>query len=413
MYSPPPMDGFSPPPMSDFSPPPLSDMSPIRDFPPSINGFNPGEEEDEDIIDDDLDLPISDEQFDLTGLSDKINSLELNKINNLPPREILELQKESSQHMIISETAIDIEKLDEVCEKVHSKPSIDNDIQAIDQSSDITPPPEVEDTVIVDGYLEVRESEEDTAQAEQMDENPGGVVKNEDESKEGESSKDVEIEDQFEESPPKEKPHFDIESSKEPDHDIEDQFEEEKSKTEEPPFKSSIQLNVVHQVGEDDNWGDFAETKAVVEENSNWGNFESIPACNDVGASSDNRDIEFDDSDDEFGDFGEVTEAAPDQAQSLTASEQDSIVKSLELLSEKSEELLQTVFASFITNEDSDKEDNGDVGEELVSVVMKENSVFKLCENPCSCPALELQWRDSASYNVIMNTLGIDSRVLV
>ena len=90
MYSPPPMDGFSPPPMSD--------LSPIRDFPPPINGF-PSDEDEDDLVDQDLDFDfaMNDAQFDVTGLSDKLNSLELDKISNLPPREILELKKQSTE----------------------------------------------------------------------------------------------------------------------------------------------------------------------------------------------------------------------------------------------------------------------------------------------------------------------------
>ena len=93
MYSPP-LDGFSPPPMSDFSPPPLSDLSPLRDFPPPINGFSSGETEEEDG---EYNFGLGDTQYDLTGLSDKINILQLEKMKSLPPREILELKRESSE----------------------------------------------------------------------------------------------------------------------------------------------------------------------------------------------------------------------------------------------------------------------------------------------------------------------------
>ena len=56
------------------------------DFPPDCSS----PEEDEEDLEEDTD-------YDLTGLSDKLHSLELRKISNLPPREILELQKASDE----------------------------------------------------------------------------------------------------------------------------------------------------------------------------------------------------------------------------------------------------------------------------------------------------------------------------
>ena len=47
-----------------------------------FSGLGDSEEDDED----EDDLEGTDESFDLTGLSDKLNSLEIHRISNLPPR---------------------------------------------------------------------------------------------------------------------------------------------------------------------------------------------------------------------------------------------------------------------------------------------------------------------------------------
>ena len=60
-------------------PPPL-------DFPPDCSSPESGADDDEEPDEDDL-----------TGLSDKLHTLELSKISNLPPREIRELQKASEE----------------------------------------------------------------------------------------------------------------------------------------------------------------------------------------------------------------------------------------------------------------------------------------------------------------------------
>ena len=50
---------------------------------------------------------------------------------------------------------------------------------------------------------------------------------------------------------------------------------------------------------------------------------------------------------------------------------------------------------------------------DLVALVLAEGAMFETISNPASCPALDHQWRDSAAHQLIMATLGIDSRVLV
>jgi len=84
MYSP---DNFSPPPMEDMSP--TTGFPPPLDFPPDCSSPESGAADEEELEEDG--------DYDLTGLSDKLHTLELRKISNLPPREILELQKASEE----------------------------------------------------------------------------------------------------------------------------------------------------------------------------------------------------------------------------------------------------------------------------------------------------------------------------
>jgi len=94
--SPPQMGGFSPPPMDNFGPPPMSSFSP-----PPINGFSPPPLDDsDDVIGDHFGLRrhsdmSDDNSFDLTGFSEKMKKIEIEKMKHLPPREILEIQRES------------------------------------------------------------------------------------------------------------------------------------------------------------------------------------------------------------------------------------------------------------------------------------------------------------------------------
>lgn len=92
---------------------------------------------------------------------------------------------------------------------------------------------------------------------------------------------------------------------------------------------------------------------------------------------------------------------------SIQGSDSSTIVKTLETLSEASAKLLLSVFVN-LGSLDEDTEQLF-----LDNVVMEENELFETISNPASCPALDHQWRDSAAHKVIMETLGIDSRVLL
>ena len=154
-------------------------------------------------------------------------------------------------------------------------------------------------------------------------------------------------------------------------------------------------------------------------EQEGWGDFDSAPGeCDETGQEwsqppisepvpSHDTPLEFDDSDDEFGDFGEADTNVKVEKNTKQVSDSSTIVKTLETLSEASAQLLMSVFVPL-----------GDLDEEtdqlsLDNVVMEENGIFETISNPASCPALDHQWRDSAAHKVIMETLGVDSRVLV
>ena len=66
-----------------------SGFPPPLDFPPDCSSPESGAADEEELEEDG--------DYDLTGLSDKLHTLELRKISNLPPREILELQKASEE----------------------------------------------------------------------------------------------------------------------------------------------------------------------------------------------------------------------------------------------------------------------------------------------------------------------------
>ena len=124
-------------------------------------------------------------------------------------------------------------------------------------------------------------------------------------------------------------------------------------------------------------------------------------------ASSHDTPLQFDDSDDEFGDFGEADTSVKVEEDKIQVSDSSTIVKTLETLSEASAQLLRSVFVPLGNLDEETDQLSLDI------VVMEENGIFETISNPASCPALDHQWRDSAAHKVIMETLGVDSRVLV
>jgi len=209
-------------------------------------------------------------------------------------------------------------------------------------------------------------------------------------------------------------------------------------------FKKKQPPNVKEVVSEDGNWGNFEENCfPVCNEDESWGNFGSDSAPVDDGGSAwceaetvaetkvkisgasddiefepwvsnhhthDNRDIVFDDSDDEFGDFGEadiVNNVAVEPELSTQVNE-PSLKLHLQTLSDESCDLIKKLFSS----EQSPDEDE-EPSVLLDQIVLKEGEIFEKIGNPESCLALDHQWKESAAYNIIMSTLGIDSRILL
>ena len=419
MYSPPPLDGFSPPPMSD--------VSPLREYPPPINGFSDSGDDEEDL---DYDFPIEDAEYDLTGLSDKLKSIEIDKISNLPPREILELQKENSEVKNLCINGVPFQENGFACEP----PSIISDNKEAEtntvlQSDVVTEDcervnsPEPPEVLLVNGG-DSKETGEDKFCP---------VLNNElkeescqEESRPGAAETDtspVPSEDYYDkdfnyaEKMEPEEPSGNN-GSEPPENCMAEKCEDTTNQEECISPSNNSTVNAC-----DPDFGDFGDWTTGQEtcgEEEGWGNFDSGP---DQGAEttqdwgqpptsdhvSHEAPLQFDDSDeDEFGDFGEADNSVKlVEEQTMKVSDSSTIVKTLETLSEASAQLLLSVFVPL-----------GDLDEEidqlsLDNVVMEENGIFESISNPASCPALNHQWRDSAAHKVIMETLGIDSRVLV
>jgi len=392
MYSPPPMDGFSPPPMSD--------LSPIRDFPPPINGF-PSDEDEDDLVDQDLDFDfaMNDAQFDVTGLSDKLNSLELDKISNLPPREILELKKQSTEvnsfystkvlenNDIIEDSILPTEELQE--NEITNENNLEEN--GIDSSvSSISDDKQWNDNPVVINHIKENIHSEDCDNHEDVIEKNAQSCENDYEQSETECVDDSDIE---------------------LDHRNIEQLDNREDHTEQ-----------VEDIEDISNVCNFMEDGNGNDDNGDWSNFESVnnvPESNDWTkqsvnendvqiVESDSRGLEFDESDDDdFGDFGEAeTRAVPREPQQSTSS---SILNSLESIANESETIVSSLLTYSVSSQNCDEYDSL----QLESIVMKDETIFEKIEDPASSPALDHQWKDSSTYNLIMATLGIDSRILL
>lgn len=396
MYSPPPLDGFSPPPMSD--------VSPLREYPPPINGFSENEDDEEEL---DYDFPIDDAEYDLTGLSDKLKSLEIDKISNLPPREILELQKESSEVKNLCLNGVPLQENGFKCEP----PSIISEFkEEVLSNEDITETSEQDDSrepteVLVNGRDSNEIGDERLSRgAAETETRPDHVCPVSPDN----SDSDLNIGEEMvaEES-----------CGGFASEDSEKCIVESNEDIENPEVCTSpTNLSKVETIEQD--FGEWTTGNEMSLEDEGWGNFDSGPGEGDEAdqhwaqpRTSDpetpDPPLQFDESDDEFGDFGEADTSAKVEENAVQVSDSSTIVKTLETLSEASAQLLLSVFVNL-----------GSLDEEtdqlfLDNVVMEENGLFETISNPASCPALDHQWRDSAAHKVIMETLGIDSRVLV
>jgi len=482
MYSPPPMDGFSPPPMSDFSPPPMEDLSPLNDFPPTMNGFSPPSDDDEGVgAEDHYDFGICDTSYDLTGLSEKMNSLEFDKIKNLPPREILEMKKESSElnnlysnnlkkesneHMVLGENKFEgangidkhtngvIESDDEgdaFTSDVGEVDPCDNNPPGLSLSEQGDPPMAIQDSESSEVKQEEAEGETVLEYNSTTIDKKGVELKLEtsfsNSCNESEFSKDViNIANNFVNSGTDndedlcEKPNpcnddpdpvDDFGTSEKQKDDI---FEQPKTNNDAPrtqseshtifnqmttAFDAAIEQKEVteNEWGEfpdeskpDDSWGNFNEGP---EESDEWGGFDHSSKVKVVTVQrtteSEVREIEFDDfSDDEFGDFGEA-----DTKQETAAEEvhEQSLSSQLERLEGVGENLINSVFGG--KNKSSSAENISSDELDLEKNVLEDGDIFQPMENPALTPGLDYKWRDSATYTIMLYTLGIDSRVVL
>jgi len=121
------------------------------------------------------------------------------------------------------------------------------------------------------------------------------------------------------------------------------------------------------------------------------------------------RYIEFDDfSHDEFGDFGFAddtntkSDAIPEKVTELSLSTQ---------LERLGEHLITTVYGGKCKAWGAEENCNSEFN--LEKNVLDDGEVFQPLENPALTPGLEYKWRDSSTYTIMLNTLGIDSKVLL
>jgi len=121
------------------------------------------------------------------------------------------------------------------------------------------------------------------------------------------------------------------------------------------------------------------------------------------------RYIEFDDfSHDEFGDFGFAddtntkSDAIPEKVTELSLSTQ---------LERLGEHLITTVYGGKCKAWGAEENCNSEFN--LEKNVLDDGEVFQPLENPALTPGLEYKWRDSSTYTIMLNTLGIDSRVFL
>jgi len=405
MYSP---DGFSPPPMEDMSP--TSGFPPPMDFPPDCSS----PEEDEEDLEGDTD-------YDLTGLSDKLHSLELRKISNLPPREILELQKASDE---LSSRFADSLQVMRIPGKVEGKevnrempplPNSMSDIQSNSPEAHFPPeePPgldlnknraEIIDRLVDSETLapslsqnegELQEnvslgiSDQDMLDCEVPETNLNGISEGCEELDEstlckGEGSQKVETEAVIDDE---ERGDFFSGSCDQ----TEGPSRVQESWNAFPPSTSDDDEDwgEVVKVGEGDQWGDFGEQARAIQ------------AAGDVDVEEEEED------EDEFGDFGEAEEVAPAPVIHVTG-----LADSLLELKDWSE-LEEILGVEKSRLGESDLKTQVGLGPDLSSQVEEDETVWRRLEDPASSPGLDYVWRDSGTYNIVLSTLGIDSRIVL
>jgi len=456
------MDGFSPPPMSDFSPPPMEDLSPLNDFPPPINGFSPPPVGGVDDADDHFDFDINDTSYDLTGLSEKMNSLEFDKINNLPPREILELKKESCELNNLYSNNLKVESSEQLLTSENNNEKISDNKKHVNGEVEVSlSSNEVYENGAFNADIELEVQEvcfDNPLRLTLSDE-----IFNNPEPKSVETLKDS-VEDDCQSSSSELSNNIELEGSNDglveqsedkclttelrcSDENLENKGNvpgekcqnEELTVTEDSRltlseetctnFKHELENEVDFQVDED--WSAFPQETLEPPGETPWGNFEAEAENDDWGDFDDTvtslkvveertkpsevgevREIEFDDcSDDEFGDFGLAEEFDNKSEVIPTKTPELSLSTQLAKLDGVGENLINTVFGGKVKVRGVDEECDSELN--LEHDVLGDIQVFQPMENPASTPGLDYKWRDSATYTILLNTLGIDSRVVL
>jgi len=126
-----------------------------------------------------------------------------------------------------------------------------------------------------------------------------------------------------------------------------------------------------------------------------------IHAAGDVDVEEEEED------EDEFFDFGEVEEVAPAPVIHVTG-----LADSLLELKDWSE-LEEILGVEKSRLGESDLKTQAELGPDLSSQVEKDEIVWRRLEDPASSPGLDYVWRDSGTYNIVLSTLGIDSRIVL
>lgn len=436
----------------------MEDLSPLNDFPPPMNGFSPPPDDEGDDADNHFDFDISDTSYDLTGLSDKMNSLEFDKIKNLPPREILELKKESSELNNLYSNNLKVEPTEHMVQSENNNEStsdqkltngdvhisltvIDNDNDAFNEGELKMDNGDVNCDLNPDLSEEVVEPkamlDDDSMENEVCESNLPDLASSVDK-----DSKDKAVEiptDNFVES----EPSVDADKTENrfvKSDDDDDLFEKPTVWDDPPKPLPSSQINLPNQssptFSEDindekdlppaDEWGEFPYEPKKEADHASWGNFEEGPESGQWGdfdnsstkpeiaddrtKDSEVRDIEFDDfSDDEFGDFGEA-DVKPNAIPEPVKVPELSLSSQLEKLDGVGENLINSVYGGKCKALDAE-EDSSEL--DLEKDVLGDSEVFQPMENPALTPGLDYKWRDSATYTIMLNTLGIDSRVVL
>ena len=342
-------------------PPPL-------DFPPDCSSPESGADDDEEPDEDDL-----------TGLSDKLHTLELSKISNLPPREIRELQKASEElnsrftnslQMTRMPGKEDVEEEEEEEEEEESVlPSVQQSLSENANSTQGCYPMEESPEIDLNQNVPETISEEEGAYQQVFTEHKADEVTSENLPC-NHSNQDMpqcdtletthnDLNGECEDSPLSKEESLRVEREAVSDdlRDVEfvggscDQTEDSGSIEEDwNAFPSKdVDWGEPVKVGGEEKWGDFGDQGRTV------------------------KSIYDEEDDDEFGDFGEAEDAAPNENRDVLG-----LLQRLEELRDWSE--LSEILGNKGDQGETDCESR--LGQELGLQVEEDKEVWRLLEDP-------------------------------